>query len=144
MRLSKFWCAEGIISILLFEVLRKSYLNLISFDSDVTAGDGDLRILRSFAGLYVEAPAVPWTLDDMAIQMTFSERSSCMRTGVVDGVERSIDIKQCNPSPVDFDSPSSPGRNLFYRRDVDKFRHDADPSYSPDCRWNIGNPQTRQ
>src|SRR5580765_4132777 len=116
----------------LLEVLRQGYLNLIPFDPDGTAGDGDLRILRSFAGVYVEAPSVPRTLDDMAIQLTFSERSSRMRTGVIDGVERSIDIEQCNPGPVDFDSPSSPRRNLFYRRNIHKFRHDADPSPRPD------------
>jgi hypothetical protein len=123
----------------LLEVLRQGDLNLIPFDPDGTAGEGDLRILRSFAGVYVETPSVPRTLDDRAIQMTFSERSSRMRTGVVDGVERSVDIKECNPSPVDFNGPSSPRRNLFYRCDVDKFRHDADPSFSLDCRGNTCN-----
>jgi hypothetical protein len=71
---------------------------------------------------------MPRTLDDVTIQMTFSERSSRMRTGVVDGVEGSLDIKQGNPDPLDFDCPSGPRRNFLYRRDGKKIRHGADPS----------------
>jgi len=40
---------------------------------------------------------MPGTFDDVALQMAFSERSSRMRTGVVDGVEGSFDIKEGNP-----------------------------------------------
>ena len=72
---------------------RQRHLNLIPFDPYGTAGDGDVRILRSFAGLYVESPSVPRTFDDVVIEMAFPERSSHMRTGVVDGVEGPIDIK---------------------------------------------------
>jgi len=78
---------------LLGEILRQSDLNLIPFDSNGTAGDGDRRILRSFSGLYVESPSVPRTFDDVAFEMALSERSSCMRTGIVDGVEVSGDIE---------------------------------------------------
>jgi hypothetical protein len=117
---------------------------LISFDPDGTAVDGDGWILRSFAGLYVESPSVPRTFDDVAIQMPFSERSSRMRTGVVDGVEGSVDIKQGNPDPLDFDRPSGPRRNFLCRRDGDKFRHDADPSSWLSGRRNRSKTQTRQ
>ena len=55
---------------------------------------------------------MPRTFDDVAIQMAFSERSSRMRTGVVDGVEGPVDIKQGNPDPLDFDGPSGPRRNF--------------------------------
>ena len=85
---------EGFFSILLLgEVFRQRYLNLVSFDPYEAAGDDDVRILRSFAGLYIESPSVLRTFDDVAIQMAFSEWSSRMRTGVVDGVEGSVDIK---------------------------------------------------
>ena len=79
--------------LLLGEVFRQRNLNLIPFDPDRTTGDGDVRILRSCAGSYIESPSVPRTFDDVAIQMAFSERSSRMRTGIVDGVEGSVDIK---------------------------------------------------
>ena len=54
-----------------------------------------------------------------------------MRTCDVDGVERSVDIKQGNQNPLDFDSPSGPRRNFLRRRDGDKFRDGADPSSWP-------------
>jgi hypothetical protein len=71
---------------------------------------------------------MPRTFDDVALQMTFSERSSRMWTGVVDGVEGSVDIKQGNPDPLDFDCPSGPRRNFLCHSNGDKFRHGADPS----------------
>jgi hypothetical protein len=77
----------------LLEVLRQCYLNLIIFDPYGTAGDGDAWIFWSFAGLYVESPSVPRTFDDVTFKMAFSKRTSCMRTGVVDGIEGSFDIK---------------------------------------------------
>jgi hypothetical protein len=135
---SKFCCDE------LREVLRQGYLNLIPFDSYGTAGDGDVRILRSFAGLYVEPPSVPWTFDDVAIQMAFSERSSRMWTGVVDGVEGSFDIKEGNPDPVNFNCPPSSRGDFLCRGNGDKFRHGDDPSSWPSGQWNSYIPQTRQ
>ena len=64
---------EGFFSILLLgEVFRQCHLNLISFDPHWTTGNGDVRILRSFAGLYVESPSVLRTFDDVAIQTAFS------------------------------------------------------------------------
>ena len=98
-------------------------MNLISIDFDGTAGDGDSWILRSCTGLHVESPSVPWTLDNAAIEMAFSERSPRMRTGVVDGIEGPVDIKESNPDSVDFDGLSGPRRNIFYRCDGHKLRH---------------------
>ena len=136
---------EGFFSILLLgEVFRQRDLNLIPFDPYGTTGDGDARIFRSFAGLYIESPSVPRTFDDVAIQMAFSERSSRMRTGVVDGVEGSVDIKQGNPGLLDFDGPSGPRRNFLCRRDGDKLRHGADLSSWPNGRRNRYIPQTRR
>ena len=103
-------------------------MNLIPFDPDGTASDSDLRILRSFASLYVESPSVPRAFDDVTIKMAFSKRSSRMRTGVVDSVEASSDIKQGNPDPLDLDGPPGSRRNFLYRCDGNKFRHAADPS----------------
>jgi len=98
---------------LLLEVFRQRHLNLILFDPYGKAGDDDVRTLRSLAGLYVESPSVPRTFDEVALQMAFSERSSRMRAGIVDGVEGSVDIKQGNPNPLDFDGPSGPRRNFL-------------------------------
>ena len=126
------------------EVFRQRHLNLIPFDPYGTTGDGDVRILRSFTGLYVVSPSVPRTFDDVALQMAFSERSSRMRAGIVDGVEGSVDIKQGNPDPLDFDGPSGSRRDFLCRRDGDKFRHGADPSSWPSGRRNWYIPQTRQ
>ena len=126
------------------EVFRQGYLNLIPFDPDGTADDGDVRILRSFAGLNVESPSVPRTFDDVALQIAFSERSSRMRAGIIDGVEGSVDIKQGNPDPLDFDGPSGPRRNFLERRNGKKFRHGTDPSSWPSGRSNWYVPQSRQ
>jgi hypothetical protein len=65
-----------------------------------------------------------------------------MRTGVVDGVEGSIDVKQRNPDSLDFDSSSGSWRNLFYCCDVDKLRHGADSFSWPSGRRNWYIPQT--
>jgi hypothetical protein len=108
---------------LLSEVIWERYLNLTAFDPDGTAGDCDARIFRSFTGLDVEPPSVPWAFDDVAIQIAFSQRSSCVRTSVVHCVEQSIDIEQGNPGSLDFNRSSGPWRNVLYRRDGDKFRH---------------------
>jgi len=113
MRAFKIFCAELVFRSVLCKVLWQGYLNLVSFDPYGTAGDGDVRILRSFAGLYVESPSVPRTFDDVALQMAFSERSARMRAGIVDGVEGSVDIKKGNPNPLDFDGPSGPRRNFL-------------------------------
>lgn len=110
------------------EVFRQCYLNLIVFDPYGTAGDGDCRILRSFAGLYVESPSMPRTFDDVAFQMPFSERSSRMWTGVVDSVEGSVDIKQGNPDSLDLDGLPASRRNVFYFGDGNKFTHGATSS----------------
>ena len=65
-----------------------------------------------------------------------------MRTGVVDRVEGSVDVKQRNPDSLDFDSSSGPRRNVFSYRNVDKFRHGADLSSRPSGRRNGYIPQT--
>src|SRR5437660_7609776 len=96
---SKFCCDE------LRKVLRQRHLNLIPFNSYGTAGDGDVRILRSFAGLDVVPPSVPGTFDDVAVQMAFSERSSRMWAGGVGGVGGSFEIEQGNRDPLNFDRP---------------------------------------
>ena len=101
-------------------MFRQRHLNLSPFDPYGTTGDGDVRIFQSFSGLYVESPSVPRTFDDVALQMPFSKRSSRMRAGIVDGVEGSLDIKQGDPDPLDFDGPSGPGRNFLCRRDGKK------------------------
>ncbi len=75
------------------ETFRQRHLNLIPLNPDSTAGDCDVRIFRSFAGLHIESPSVPWALDDATVKMTFSKRSSCMRAGVIDGMEGSVDIE---------------------------------------------------
>ena len=128
----------------LLEVFRERYLNLIPFDSDGTAGDGDRRSFRPFAGLHVKFPSVPWTFDYVAFEMALSERSSRMRASIVDGVEVSGDIKQGDPDSVDFDGSSSAWRNIFYLRNSDKFRHGANPSPWSTGRWSRESPQTRQ
>ena len=107
----------------LLETFRQRHLHLISIDSDRTTGDGDRRVFRSCAGLHVESPSVPWTLDNAAIEMAFSEWSPRMRTGVVDGIEGPVDIKEGNPDSVDFDGVSGPRRNIVYRCDGYKLRH---------------------
>jgi len=66
---------------------------------------------------------MPWTLDDATIQLAFSKRSSCVRAGVVDGIEGSIDVEQRNPDSPDFDDTSSSLRDFIYCRDGKKIRH---------------------
>jgi hypothetical protein len=69
-------------------------LHLIPFNPDYAAGDGDVGILRSLTGLHIESPSMPGTLDDATVQLAFSERSSRVRAGVVDGIEGSVDVEQ--------------------------------------------------
>src|SRR6185295_10677656 len=50
---------EGFFSILLLlEVFWECHLNLISYDSHGTTGDGDFRIFWALAGLHIESPPV--------------------------------------------------------------------------------------
>ena len=124
----------------LLEIFRQRYLNLIVLDPYGTAGDGDCRILQSFAGLYVESPSMPRTFDDVAFQMPFSERSSRMWTGVVDRVEGSIDIEYGNSDSLDLDGLPASRRNVFHFSNGNKFRHGVVSSPWPIDRWNRHSP----
>ena len=117
-------------------------MNLIPFKPDYATGDGDLGILRSLAGLHIESPSMPGTLDDATVQVAFSERASCVRAGVVDGIERSVDVEQRNPDSSDFDDTSGSPRDVFYCRDGKKIRHGADPSSKRNNRGITNRPKT--
>jgi hypothetical protein len=128
--------------LLLGEVFRQRHLDLIPFNPDYTTGDGDVRIFGSLAGLHIESPSVPGALDDATIQLAFSERSSCVRAGVVHGVEGSVDIEQRNPDSLDFDGTPGSQRDFFYCRDGEKFGQGADPSCKLNSRGNRYIPKT--
>jgi len=85
---------------------------------------------------------MPWALDNATIQLAFSERSSRVRAGVVDGIEGSVDVEQRNPDSLNFDDTSGSRRDFFYCRDGKKIRHGADPSNKPNNRRNKNFPKT--
>jgi len=75
-------------------------------------------------------------LDDATIQMAFSKWPSCVRAGVVDGIEGSVDIEQRNPDSLDFDGTPGSRRDFFNCGDGEKNRHGADPSYKQRSQGN--------
>jgi hypothetical protein len=98
-------------------------LYLIAFDADGTAGDGEVRVALSLAGANIELPSVPWTGHDISGEMTFADRSSRVRAGIVDCEKRTAHIEQGDPDSIHLDRLSGSRWNIFRRGDGHEFRH---------------------
>ena len=110
---------------ILFEVWRQRDLYVLILHTDRAAGDREIRIAVTLAGADVELPSVPWTGDDLAGERAFADRSSCVRTGIVDRKKRTVHVEQRDPHSVDVDGLAGTRRNLFDFRHRDKLRHAA-------------------
>jgi hypothetical protein len=109
----------------LFKLGRKGDLHVTVLYAHGTAGDCEVRIAVPLARAHIELPSVPRAGDDLAGELAFADWSSRVRTGIVDGKERSVHVEQCNPNSVDLDRFSGSRGNVFCSRDCDKIRHAA-------------------
>jgi len=94
-----------------------------AFDANGTAGHGEVRIADALACADVIFPSVPRASHDIVSQTTFADRSSGMRTGVVDREEGPGDVEQRDPDSVHLDGLPGSRRNVFRRGDGHEFRH---------------------
>jgi hypothetical protein len=115
--------------LVLLEAGRKGDLYLIAFDADGAAGHGEVWIALPLACADVEFPPVPRACHDLAGQMAFADRSSCVRTGIVDREKRTGNVEQRDPHSIHLDGLSGSRWNVFYRGDGYEFRHTAS------CMW---------
>jgi len=84
----------------LCEAIRERHLHLIAFDADRAAGNREVGVVGSLAATDVKFPSMPGAFDNIAGQRAFSERSSRMGAGIVDCVERSVDVEQGDPDSL--------------------------------------------
>src|SRR5438477_8698533 len=68
------------------------------------------------AGNHVEAGAVPWTFDEIAVEEPLVERATVVSTDVGNRVDLSIDVAERNRLPVSLDITDSAGFNLAASR----------------------------
>lgn len=108
----------------LLEARWKRDLYLVAFDTDRTAGDGDVRIAVSLAGADVELPSVPWTGHDLSGQLAFAHRPAGVRAGVVDREKRTGHVEQRDPDSIHLNRLSGSRFNIVGRGDCDEFRHE--------------------
>lgn len=106
---------------------RKGDLNVIVYDAYLTAGDLEIGISNPLPGFDAEFPAVPRTLDDGSIQLPFTQRTAGVRTGIVDGVERPVDIKEGYPYSTNVYRSSCSRRNVMHLRNSNELVHRQQP-----------------
>lgn len=98
---------------------RYLHLHIRAPDPHLDAGHADVGIFPPLTGMDVESPSVPGAYDQVTIQTTFAQRSAGVRTGVVDGQKRAVDIAERKENAVDFNGAASPGRDLIHLGDSD-------------------------
>ena|SRR6187399_2038773 len=69
---------------------------------------------------------MPRAFDNCLTELSFSERAARVRTGVIDGVKRSLHVEDRNPDPIDFNRSSCARRNLIGKGDSDEIIHHMD------------------
>src|SRR5215831_6301726 len=107
------------------KIRRQRDLHLVAFHTDRTAGDGDVRIAVPLAGADVELPSVPWTGHDLTGQLAFTDRPSCVRTGVVDREKRTGHVEQRDPDSIHLNRLSGSRLNVVCRGNGYEFRHEC-------------------
>jgi hypothetical protein len=71
---------------------------------DGVAWHTNFRVFRSYSGTDVVTPAVPRTLDERAVEVALTERPPRVRTGIVQSIDASFDVAECDPDTTGFDS----------------------------------------
>ena len=87
-------------SVLIGLFLRDGDEDEVFFNLHGITGDFELGILRSLTGPDVIAPAMPRAFNRISSQSSFSQRSSGVRTGIIEGINRSINVEESHSDSI--------------------------------------------
>lgn len=107
----------------LFERRRDGNMHFIPLDPNLAASDLEVRIADPFSRNDTEFPAMPGAFDNRLAQLPFSERATCVGTGVFDRIKNSFHVEDRNPNPIDFHGSSRAGWNLVREGHSDEIVH---------------------
>jgi hypothetical protein len=86
----------------------------------LATSDLEVWIADSFSRNNAELPSMPGALDYPLAQFTFSERTTRVRTRVIDCIKLPFNVKHSNPNSLNLDASSSAGGNLMGEGDSHK------------------------
>jgi len=80
--------------------------NIIPFNFNGIALDAHRRIHRRLARRNVVSPTVPWTCNDLAVQLAFAEWAAAVQADVVDGEEFAVNVGNCHRFAIKLKFPN--------------------------------------
>ncbi len=91
---------------------RTADANLVALDGDVERVDAGVVAERHPAVRQLERPGVPRAGDGHPVDPAFGERPALVRTRVVEGIERPVDVEERDLALADGDGFPGPGRHV--------------------------------
>jgi hypothetical protein len=92
---------------------REMHQNLIAVHLYAITGHFEFRVAELLTGPDIVAPPMPGAFHHMFLENAFTQWSACVRTRIVQRIDRSIDIKQGDRHACHFDGQAGAGFKIL-------------------------------